>query len=29
MIRNDEDLFAYLKDRIIDKADNYLFVDEI
>lgn len=29
MIRNEEDLFIYQKDQIIDKADNSLFIDEI
>lgn len=29
MIRNEDDLFAYLKDKIIEGGDNYLFIDEI
>lgn len=29
MIHNEDDLFAYLKDKIIEGGDNYLFIDEI
>jgi len=28
-IRNDEDLFGFLKDKFLPKVENYLFIDEI
>lgn len=28
-IRNDEDLFAYLQDKLIPEKSNYLFIDEV
>jgi len=29
LIRNDQDLFDFLKDRFLPKVENYLFIDEI
>jgi predicted AAA+ superfamily ATPase len=29
MIRNDQDLFDFLKDKFLPKVENYLFIDEI